>query len=474
MLTDSSLAPAAQSEDFQRTWIFITEQPTAVDSTANMNDAGGISASDTSVTVTDGTLFTVGDGIQFGAGSTPDAEIMLVTAIVANALTITRGIQSTTAATHADVDNVFIVGPAIGEIARVTNVDFSGSLSNLTLAPSLSCSLISGTDYEIHYKFYPNNIRDKANEILENIRRTIWLPLSLITDGDMETTGVTNWTAATATLAKNTTTVLYGRQTLSITATAANGQARSASVFLPPNTEVFCAALVYITSGDSAKLTLYDVTNSADIETAASAATGWVLFAFIDTLPATCEAVQLRLESQANTDVTYWNFAVLLPIQRRVFDYPGTLEWSEDFDEVFYMPLGTGLSATTDDSAYRMMEQPFKKWSSSQIIRDETAVVPYRIELTGGGSITKPLFVRGYVDYSTLTADTDTTAAPEDIVVDLTYADMMDAWAQEDLAEDKPELAVTKSAKATQIRQMLAPRMMHFFKPRGVVRGSKR
>jgi hypothetical protein len=50
----------------------------------------------TSVTVDDGTIFAVNDLIQV------DDEIMLVTAISSNTLTVTRGYFSTTAATHSD------------------------------------------------------------------------------------------------------------------------------------------------------------------------------------------------------------------------------------------------------------------------------------------------------------------------------------------------------------------------------------
>lgn len=483
VLTDSVLAPSAQTEDYVGAWVFVAEQPDAVDSTANINEGAQFSASDTTLTVTDGTLFTVGDGIQFGAGATPDAEVCRVTAVNVNDLTVVRGIQGTTATTHENADNVFIVGPAVGEIARVTNVSFSGSTSNLTLAPALSASLISGTNYELHYRFYPINVRDKANEILENIRRAIWLPLSLVTDGDMEATGTTDWTASGTggdpTLAKNTSTVLFGRQSLSVTNDGSTtvGQAQSTALPLPPNTQVLVAAVAYITSGDSAKLTLAGSATSdgtyVEIDTAESAASGWVLFLFTATLTSTQEWVRVYLESQAASDVTYWNFVSVLPVQRRVYDYPSALEWSEDFDEVFYLPLDEALSATTDDNVYRIFNTTFKKWTSAEVLRDETAVVPYRFQLNRG-NISRPLFVRGFIDYATLTDDTDTTTAPEDIIVDLTYADMMDAWAQEELADDKPELAVAKSAKAVQVRQMLAPRILHFFKQRGVVRGTKR
>ena len=38
-------------------------------------------------------------------------------------------------------------GPAVGEIARVTDADFSGSNSKLTVAPAFSVAVISGQAY---------------------------------------------------------------------------------------------------------------------------------------------------------------------------------------------------------------------------------------------------------------------------------------------------------------------------------------
>ena len=68
-----------------------------------MSDSGGISNADTTMGVTDGSIFDVGDVIQV------ESEFMLVTAISSNNLTVTRGYAGTTAATHADALPVYIV-----------------------------------------------------------------------------------------------------------------------------------------------------------------------------------------------------------------------------------------------------------------------------------------------------------------------------------------------------------------------------
>ena len=472
LVIDTVLSPAAQIEDFIEAWIFVAEQPTKVDSTSDT--AEELDATETAIDVDDGDDFTVGDGIQI------ESEAMRVTAISTNTLTVVRGIQSTTAATHSTNTDVFIIGPVVGETARVTDVSFSGSNSQLTVAPGFTASLVSGTDYEIHYKFYPVHIRDKINEILENVRRPIYLPLTLVTDGDMESTGTSDWTAAATTgtaptLAKGTTNVLHGRRSLTITANsdATNSFAKSTSMFLSPSTVVFVSANVFITSGDKAKLSLIDVTNSdAEIETAESVTTGWVHLRFIDTIPSNCEEIQVWLESPVASDVTHWGSVQLLPVNLQVYDFPSTLEWSEDFRSVFYWPTGTGLSGSGEDNSFRTFGKVKKTWSPAGTVRDETAVVPFRIELKRG-SINESLYVSGAIDFSTLTDDTDTTNAPEDIIVNLTYADLMDAWAQEDIADDKFQAAQAKMSKANNIRRLLGPRIRQFWEPQGRITGTR-
>ncbi len=483
LVKDVVLSPAAQIEDFVEAWIIVAEQAASIAASPAVVFTASSDTTDVSFVVDDTTGLLAGDAIQFTVGSvTETARITSVDS--GTTLTVVRAIQGSTAVTVAGTEAITIIGPAVGEIARVTDVDFSGSNSQLTVAPGFSGSLLSGTDYEVHYKFYPNHVRDKANEILENVRRPIYLPLTLVTDGDMESTGVGDWNAtrdggggADPVIAKvaTSTFVLHGRRVLSVPTVASTVRGRAESnvaIFLPPDTMVFCAADVYIPALTTAKFTLRDVTNGADIETAESAASGFVHFEFTATLPSTCEEVEVWLETPTASTTTHWGSVQLLPANRVVYDYPGTLEWSEDLDKVFYFPRGTGLVASTDDNAFKIFEGRQRLWSHVEHIRDETAVVPFRLQLKKG-NVNKPLFIGGNVDFDTLTNDSDTTNAPEDIIVNLTYADLLDAWAQEDLANDKFEAAAAKTNRAESVRRMLGPRMLHFWKAKGRVHGTR-
>lgn len=334
----------------------------------------------------------------------------------------------------------------IGEISRIFSVDFNAgqSTSILIFSPALSILTKSGAEYEIHYKYHPSIIHNRIDEVLGIIQAPVILPLTLITDGDMEVSGIGNWTATAGsggtspTVTKDTTTVLHGRQSLKIIAAGddTGSYAVSDSLSLPPNTTCIVAADVWITSGENAKLVFYDVTNSAEIDTAESAATGWVHLGFVVTTPATCEQVSIRLLSPTISDTTYWDHAIVLPINQASIEIPGSIEFSEEARKLFYFPVGTGLTATGDDHAYKLEEQPRRFWSHFTPERDETAVIPYRIEIKKR-PISSTLWLEGVIDFpafagaSEAAKDTDTTVCPADIVVEFVYALFLEDMAGE-------------------------------------------
>jgi hypothetical protein len=80
---------------------------------SNINDAGGISASDTTVGVTSGSDFAIGQSILI------ENEQMLITNIVSNNLTVVRALNGTNAASHADALDVFILRPPLA-VERAT------------------------------------------------------------------------------------------------------------------------------------------------------------------------------------------------------------------------------------------------------------------------------------------------------------------------------------------------------------------
>ena len=72
------------------------------DSGADISEGGQFSATDTTLTVTDGSKFAVGHTILI------ESEQLYVTAISTNDLTVTRGVNGTTAASHANTTDISI------------------------------------------------------------------------------------------------------------------------------------------------------------------------------------------------------------------------------------------------------------------------------------------------------------------------------------------------------------------------------
>merc|ERR1719488_185920 len=69
-----------------------------------LNHGTDTTATETALTVTDGSIFTAGDYIIIGTGT--GAEVMKIDSIATNDLTVTRGVAGTTGAIHADTGAV--------------------------------------------------------------------------------------------------------------------------------------------------------------------------------------------------------------------------------------------------------------------------------------------------------------------------------------------------------------------------------
>lgn len=369
-------------------------------------------------------------------------------------------------------------GPVYGEVARVVNTDFSGSTSQLTLSPAATATIQTGTDYELHYWFHPDYVNDRIDEILQNLEFGVIRPATYITDGDMETAGYSDWTGVNATPAKSTTTVRHGTQSLSVTATATPGYARSATVDLPPRTQVLVSADVFVTNGDKARLILYDMSNVTELESATSDITGWSTLQFLYTTPSDCEQVRLHLESMTNTDVTYWDHTILMPVGYDSISLPAQAEWHFDLGGVVTYPLGNAISSTASEFNFRSLQKKPEFYCHAKIDRDETAVTAYRVNLDKATG-TEPIWLVLDIDYAAFAGasasakDADTTKAPPDLVRDVVIATLLDdkALEAEDRGQEKQAFILQK--RADRIRQTeVDPFIRQFREVKGVVHGT--
>lgn len=235
-------------------------------------------------------------------------------------------------------------------------------------------------------------------------------PLTLVADGDMETSGTSDWTASNATVTKNTSAgnVWGGTQALSVVTTAADGYARTTSINVNSNqTYTLQAMCRRATATGVPKLVVWDATNSAAISLSTTASTAqydgfdWQRLTSTFTTPGSCRQVQVRLQDETTTATSYWDDVILLP-RAHWIEAPSWLDEPWRMDWLWY-PVG---------GAPPVPEQ--WEWVPVQNCRlevDPPAVRDNRVWFTADG-LGQPLYVSGFRSYTSLSTDAATTTAP--------------------------------------------------------------
>ena len=250
------------------------------------------------------------------------------------------------------------------------------------------------------------------NQVLRNLRYRRQSLLTLVTDGDMETSGTTNWTASNCTLTKSTTAsaIGHGAQALNAANTAANGYARSVLFPTGASQTYEVRADVRITSG-TAHLVAYDETNSAEIQSENTDDLDQRSMGFSFTTPGTCLSLSVRLKgAEASADIT-WDNVSLRPQGARVMDLPSWVDRPTAVEGlVYYLPASGHGSG---DLFRSMQHYPLR----GAVISDLTGATAYRVRYSRSVSSDAALWVEGLSAYGELSAITDTTVADEYLVV---------------------------------------------------------
>ena len=144
----------------------------ATDSTADLNEA--LDATEVVVTVTDGTVFAAGDVILV------ESEIMIITSIATNDLTVTRGAGGTAGQTHATGLSVFDVAQGI-LVASFSCPDVSATVGTYYRYRLTNDEAGLITDYtDLQFRFVSFNARGGAPRAC----RLHWAAMSCPTAGD--------------------------------------------------------------------------------------------------------------------------------------------------------------------------------------------------------------------------------------------------------------------------------------------------
>lgn len=261
-------------------------------------------------------------------------------------------------------------------------------------------------------------IVDCLNTGLRRLAYRTTSPLTLVTDGDMETSGVSNWTGSSGTPTKESTTVAYvysGTQSLKLVTSGANGYARTASMAVNETesywVEVMTRADPANGSNSVLDLLVWDVTNAAAITlsgtTSHDQADGseWVWLRSDFTVPSGCKQIQVRLRDRTSGLTSYWDDLRLVHQSHQFLALPSWVETGL-IEQVFW------LAAPTTTNPRKRDRFPVSWWRHH---RDRPAASPDWLEISGSGSYA--WLIEGLALGATLSTDAGTTALPRDLVV---------------------------------------------------------
>ena len=176
--------------------------------------------------------------------------------------------------------------------------------SALTIAGADYTDLTLGTEVIELWQYgpTPEEILRSINRGMRRVYFDLDIPLTLPTDGDMETSGVSNWTAVAGGVPTKVTTAsanYWGTQALNVTTAAAGDGVASVAISVNQAEPLYVAALGRLSSGGATAqldLNLYDATNSALFGTAVgSTEREWQLLWRRENMTATGKSLTVRL-----------------------------------------------------------------------------------------------------------------------------------------------------------------------------------
>ena len=264
------------------------------------------------------------------------------------------------------------------------------------------------------------NLVDALNSALRIMRYVDRTLLSYIDDADMEVTGTSSHTqVGSATLSK--VAGRSGRLALRVANSAAGDAARSIIMEVDPKfTARWLIAAECRAEVGTARLTAYDETNSADIDTEDWTSRGWgYVWKFI-TLPATCERLSVRLLGVGTSDIAEWDNVTVLPIGVTEMHLPAFIDNRQQVLRIYKRQLNNRLDRPRWQRYFWADIRPNQ---SSQGVSPEFAPSPYMVSLSP--PVTHPIFLDVQRPYPSVSVNADTTFAPRLLVEQYTIVELL-------------------------------------------------
>lgn len=273
----------------------------------------------------------------------------------------------------------------------------------ISISPSLGIAVASSDEYEIWKNPHPKvvtNIIDRA--LTNDVPLPCWSLLSEIPDFDMEQSNTTDWTGVNATVAKSTTVPLMnGIRYLTSTNTSANGYTRSQYINVEPGISCYVSAMFRCGSAsDTAKLVVYDETNSAQIASKTAIRLQKSRMHFNFQVPATCYKISIRLGHDTNGTASAWDDIILFSHSATSISLPWWVQSKDQVKAIFRLNSRDLASGVIDTELQGELDP---KWD---VIDDSFGTG--KLKLQGrSGNISGPLYIFG-VRYETAYSNDNT------------------------------------------------------------------
>jgi len=302
---------------------------------------------------------------------------------------------------------------------RISRIhQFNHTSGILTFSPAIGN--VNGTagnvngEYEIWVDVHPDEADNALNRILADTPFRSILPVSLVTDGDMEDSGVASWAAigdALTTHAKATAVTLYGRQNLHIKEGASSTGVTSNNILVTPGEPLYLTVPLRVDNA-TITVTLYDATGSAAVDSASVTDTQLLEVRLQGSAPSGSNAATVRVAGAAQNDEAYVGPVSLLSGWRKRYPIDSSsVSFGADVLGVFEMTQGIGA----DDSDTYVQFPDARRHVNHTIEYDERAGVPTHVVLDRISG--NPVFMETLQRHPSLSADSDTTTADKETVV---------------------------------------------------------
>jgi len=211
---------------------------------------------------------------------------------------------------------------AAGDLVRAGRTPSSSSVvvatGAVTWAPAFSNITVAiktekNADCLFLWDIHPDLVKSYINLILRNLHSWVYMPVTMVPDGDMEdsytigtTESFTQWwrTNSNVTASKSSTSYpfRFGRQYIDVATSAAISRGvQSASIAVTPRESLYVSAFVQKTPATTEAATfnviLYDVTNAAALRTVTVTGQQPVIVWFQESLTSTTEEVAIQVVS---------------------------------------------------------------------------------------------------------------------------------------------------------------------------------